>query len=152
MRCGGAGWKGPASLPSAGRPLGWPPDRNRLLPRLGGAMPVVLLAPGEAGRRRPCHGDQHEQARGWDEQFLHGLLPVRRACSPGGIAGVWYSSAKPGVNFRVNLERGIREGCVSAQTELDTTEELADRFRQLRERAGLTKTSLARPRYTVSYV
>jgi tetratricopeptide (TPR) repeat protein len=41
---------------------------------------------------------------------------------------------------------------VTAKTEQVTAEELADRFRQLRERAGLTKTSLARPRYTVSYV
>jgi tetratricopeptide (TPR) repeat protein len=30
--------------------------------------------------------------------------------------------------------------------------ELAERFRELRERAGLTKTALAKPRYTVSYV
>ena len=36
--------------------------------------------------------------------------------------------------------------------EESTAEDLADRFRQLRERAGMTKTSLARPRYTVSYV
>jgi tetratricopeptide (TPR) repeat protein len=41
---------------------------------------------------------------------------------------------------------------VSANTDQVTTEQLSDRFRQLRERAGLTKTSLARPRYTVSYV
>src|SRR2546430_8081236 len=46
----------------------------------------------------------------------------------------------------------MQEGSVSATTEQDTTADLADRFRQLRERAGLTKTSLARPRYTVSYV
>src|SRR5690348_17123696 len=30
--------------------------------------------------------------------------------------------------------------------------ELALRFRELRERAGLTKTALARPEYTVSYI
>src|SRR5919198_3452854 len=30
--------------------------------------------------------------------------------------------------------------------------ELGPRFRELRTRAGLTKTALARPRYTVSYV
>jgi len=50
-------------------------------------MPVLLFPPGEAGRRRPCHRDQHEQARGCDEQFLHGLLPVRPASSPGGVGG-----------------------------------------------------------------
>src|SRR5438034_873960 len=41
---------------------------------------------------------------------------------------------------------------MSTKTDGRTSTDLADRFRQLRERAGLTKTSLARPKYTVSYV
>jgi tetratricopeptide (TPR) repeat protein len=41
---------------------------------------------------------------------------------------------------------------MSTTTEEGPAGDLADRFRQLRERAGMTKTSLARPKYTVSYV